>query len=165
MRVAFEVAFLALPPPLHLHYTDGAQKLFWIVVRLLCHLSVFPLAALPFVSFNFWWCSALSPPALPCHIMIKPHHIMVKPQHIMTKPHHVMVKPHHTMMKPHHVMVKPHHIMMKPHHIMVKPNHVITNDHIRKLWISIGNNTRLVTYFLSGTANHGNTSGDESLSK
>ena len=46
-------------------------KPLWIWVRLYRHLSVFLFAALPVYSFNFWWCSALSPfgverPALPC---------------------------------------------------------------------------------------------------
>ena len=63
--------------------------------------------------------------------------IMTKAHHVMVKPHHVMVKPHHIMIKPHHIMVKPRHIMTKPHHVMVKLHHVITNDHIRKLWLSI----------------------------
>lgn len=36
-------------------------KPFWIVVRLLRHLSVVLFAALPFDSFNLWWFSILSP--------------------------------------------------------------------------------------------------------
>ena len=43
----------------------------------------------------------------------------------------------HLMIKPHHIMMKAHHIMVKPHDIMIKPHHEITNDHIRKLWLSI----------------------------
>ena len=40
-------------------------------MRLYRHLSVFLFAVLPVYSFNFWWCSALSPfgvepPKLPC---------------------------------------------------------------------------------------------------
>ena len=49
--------------------------------------------------------------------------------------HHYVMWFHHYVMWFHHYVVWFHHCML----IILKPHHVITNDHIRKLWLSIQN--------------------------
>ena len=103
------------------------------------------------------------------HIMFEAPHIMFEARHIMFEAPHIMIKAPHIMFEalpimfeapnimldaPHiifeapqimfktpHIMFKAPHIIFEPPHIMIKSPNEMTFDHLRQLWLSIGDDS------------------------